>query len=372
MKDKRYRQHPLFSAALFAWVFALTGCSVPQDPAQAARDNRKTITIATWNVQALFDGVDTGREYDEYRESAGWSEEKYRARLTSIAEAVEQMGESAPDILALQEVENAGVLKDLAEGSLSGSGYGWTFFANNSGYSLGLGVLSRFPLTQAKAHSVNAEGTTAPRPVLELRLEPEGKPLALFICHWKSKVGGEEVTEASRRASARVILRRLKEFRREEPDLPVIIMGDLNENHDEFYRRSGTVVSALLPDDPKAAELSGFYDGEEIPEARDFLVISGQKPPEARHFTGTIPLYSPWGNELEKGSYNYKNEWSTIDHFLLTGAFFDGRDWEFETCEVPHREPFINGKGHPNTYSPRTGAGQSDHLPLLLTLTMRE
>jgi hypothetical protein len=165
-----------------------------------------------------------------------------------------------------------------------------------------------------------------------------------------------------------VVLRRLREIGAEEPDLPVIIMGDLNENHDEFYRRDGTVLSALLPDDPNAAELSGFTKDDELRTA-DFLVISGQKPPRSRHFAdGTAALYSPWGNELEKGSYHYQDSWETIDHFLLSYGLFDGHGWEFDTCEALHTEPFINDQGIPRSYNPRTGNGLSDHLPLLLKL----
>jgi endonuclease/exonuclease/phosphatase family metal-dependent hydrolase len=283
------------------------------------------------------------------------------------------MAERAPDILALQEVENAGVIQDLAEGDLSKYGYNWTFFANNPGASLGIGLLSRFPLSDARVHSVTCNGETSPRPIVEVRVKPGNAPLVLFVCHWKSKVGGDGATESLRRSSARVILRRLQEIREEAPDMPVIVMGDLNENYDEFYRRASSVVSALLPDDPQAAELSGLGADREVtgPDSpADFLVISRVKPPEAEYFTTqAMALYSPWGNELLRGSYSYKNEWETIDHFLLTGSLFDQTGWDFETCAVLDKAPFINAKGVPNAYIPRTGNGLSDHLPLLLTLT---
>jgi endonuclease/exonuclease/phosphatase family metal-dependent hydrolase len=334
----------------------------------------KSLMVATWNVQALFDGKDNSAEYDEYLSAAGWSEEKYRARLTALAESVECMPKGGPDVLALQEVEHAGILQELAEGHLAKYGYQWTFFANNPGASLGVGVLSRLPLLETRAHSVTAEGNTSPRPVMEVWLQPGNEPVALFICHWKSKLGGSDSTEMERRASARVILRRIREIREEKPDLPVLVMGDLNENHDEFYRRAGAVVSALLPDDPMAAELSGFppdgEDTEDLPKAqKDYLIISRQKPPQAKYFAKeAIALYSPWGNELEMGSYNYQDKWETIDHFLLSEGFFDGKGWDFDACEVLDKEPFINTRGIPRAYNPRTGSGISDHLPLVLTL----
>jgi hypothetical protein len=99
------------------------------------------------------------------------------------------------------------------------------------------------------------------------------------------------------------------------------------------------------------------------------LVLSGEKPPVAATFGASMPaFYSPWGQELEKGSYYYKNNWETIDHFLLTAPFFDGAGWDFSSCRVVAQEPFTNAKGLPAAYNPRTGYGLSDHLPLLLTL----
>ena len=333
-------------------------------------EEMKTLIVATWNVQALFDGEEEGSEYAEYRMAAGWSDEKYRARLTALGDAAARMTEEgAPDILALQEVENGAVLNSLAEGPLAKYGYTWTFFAGNPRAPFGLGLLSRLPLLEAKTHSITCNGETSPRPMAEVRLEAGKKPLVLFICHWKSKVDGEDTTEALRRASARTVLRRLREIGVTEPDLPVIILGDLNENHDEFYRREGAAGIALLPDDPEAAERSGAAQTGEAGTRVDFLVISGQKPPHPRYFTQETPaLYSPWGKELEKGTYYYQGGWETVDHFLLTAGFFDGQGWEFDACETPHQEPFINDRGIPRAYNPRTGNGLSDHLPILLKL----
>ncbi|GHT59788.1 endonuclease [Spirochaetia bacterium] len=328
----------------------------------------------TWNVQALFDGTEHGGEYDEYRDSTGWSAEKYSARLNAIGKGLSQgLAKDAPDILALMEVENAQVLEDLARGPLSKYGYKWTSFANNPGMSLGVGVLSRFPLTLTRAHSFSGKDESTPRPVLEVWVQPKDAPLALFICHWKSKVGGDEATESLRRASARLILRRLREIGQEQPGTPVLIMGDLNENYDEFSKQAGKFLSALMPDDPEAAKLAGFDDASgEGAKQMDFLVLSENKPPASSYFgPEAMALYSPWHNELTDGSYYYKKAWETIDHFLLNGALFDGTGWDFKDCTVIKGEPFTNSRGLPAAYNPRTGVGLSDHLPLLLTLEVQ-
>ena len=378
----------LCAALLPALAAGCVGCNISgaEENISAKSDS---LAIMTWNVQALFDGTGDGIEYDDYRESAGWTREKYRGRLNVIAAAIGAM-EQKPDIIALQELESAQVVKDLAA-ALSIQGYRWTHFANIPGMALGLGLLSRFPISGARSHSVTIDGDLAPRPMLEAHIstagdnateaETKNASLALFVCHWKSKLGGDDATEKTRRASARIILRRMRELLETDPHLPVIVMGDLNENYDEFYRRSGTVISALLPDDPRAAEFAGLYGLDEINAKtallinqlqKDFIIVSKNKPPAVRYFPGGVfALYTPWTTELENGSYYYKNDWETIDHFLLSAQLFDECGWDFDQCAVLNVSPFASEKGLPMGYNPRTGNGLSDHLPLLLVLKMR-
>jgi endonuclease/exonuclease/phosphatase family metal-dependent hydrolase len=350
----------LYLFALVSVVFS-SGCDFSGTEETMEKEKPRSLTIMTWNMQTMFDGNDDGTEYAEYRKDAGWSAEKYMSRLNVIAAAIGSM-EGTPDVIAMQEVESAGVVRDIAQ-ALAKHGYGWSHFANNPGMALGVGILSRFPLEGTKVHSISMNGDTAPRPVLETRVNANGENLALFVCHWKSKLGSADVTEAGRRASARVILRRMRELAREEPDLPVIIMGDLNENYDEFYRRGGSAISALLPDDPRTA---GQTAG--TPQM-DYLIISKSKPPVTRHFPPeTLALYSHCKYEMKNGSYNYKNDWDTIDHFLLSAQLFNRRGWDFSGASVVNYPPFAGPNGYPMTYNPRTGAGVSDHLPLLLSL----
>jgi len=398
------------SLAIILAVTTLGSCDFSGD---AGKDNSKsdTISIMTWNMQAMFDGEDNGIEYDEYAASAGWTKEKYQARILAVSKAIGGMN-VIPDIIAIQEVESEQVVDDLAA-SLSGHGYKWIHFANSPDMSLGVGILSRYPLIETRSHSININGDATPRPVLEVKVKADksalnksaadksavdksnadksagkngasheisdGKSLTLFVCHWKSKLGGEAMTEETRRASARIILRRIRELAVREPDMPVIVMGDLNENYDEFYRRSGEAICALLPDDTRAFELSDFYGVDKYDAIscaelqKDFLIITRNKPPRARYFPNdAVTLYTPWTNELENGSYYYKNAWETIDHFLLSRQLFDRTNWEFDTCTVVNYPPFASTAGRPVAYNPRTGYGLSDHLPLQLFLKWEE
>ncbi|GHV81375.1 endonuclease [Spirochaetia bacterium] len=340
----------------------MIACHLPEIAGAEGGSSSGSLRVLAWNVQTLFDGEQIGNEYSEYLNEAGWAEEKFSARISAISRAIDSIDGDPPDVLALMEIENLQCLEALARGELAKYGYNWTYFAGNKGMSQGIGVVSRIPFTETRVHGIVWGREAVPRPVLELWLYPENTPLVLFVCHWKSKLGGEDQTETMRRASASSILRRIREIRKDHPYVPAVIMGDLNENHDEFYRRDGKILSALLPDDPDAAALIGNRD--------DFLVLSGEKPPVAASFDASVPaFYSPWGQELLNGSYYYQNNWETIDHFLLTEQFFDEAGWDFSRCRVLAEEPFTNAKGTPARYNPRSGYGLSDHLPLLLELT---
>jgi endonuclease/exonuclease/phosphatase family metal-dependent hydrolase len=350
-----------FCFAFLAAVFLLLpGCSFFETKDDALKSG-ETITLMTWNVHNLFDGIDNGFEYTEFLQSSGWSTEKYLGKVNTLAAAISSI-QPLPDIILFQEVENLTAIKDLAQ-SINGGDYEWSHFAINPGSALGVGIISRLALLDSMTHSITIDNETTPRPVLEARVQTEHGDFVIFICHWKSKVGGADETQSVRKASARVILRRIRELLEEEPETGVIVAGDLNENHDEFFRRSATVIPALLPDDPYCALVT------EKTGQRDFLVLSKNKPPIPVNFPqGTIVLFSPWFNELDKGSYFFRNNWETIDHFLLSEQFFRNAGWSYEKTERLDNPPFANQNGMPVPYNVRTGSGLSDHLPLLLTL----
>jgi endonuclease/exonuclease/phosphatase family metal-dependent hydrolase len=344
----------------------------------------RTITVAGWNLQCMFDGVTVGNEYADYKDDAGWTDDKYLARRNAFKEALKLLpaggwhGKKGADIIALIEVENEGVLEAMASDAGSDCGYGWTFFAAHPEMSLGLGVASRFPIAKTALHSIVNDGElNTPRPIAEVWFEIDGNPLVLLICHWKSKLGGDDKTDERRMDAATVILRRVREIEAEKPDTPIVVLGDFNQNHDDFFRYGRERMCAFMPDDEEAAALAGFTaDLEETPESvrakqKNFFILSNEKPPTASFFPdGVTVFYTPWGWEILDGSYWYKNDWETIDNILLNTPFWTGKGWRFDAATVMNTEPFVNRKGRPAVYNPRTGYGLSDHLPMVVTLRL--
>ncbi len=357
---KNARTFPQFFSQVFL-SFLLCSCFFR--PAEENAE-KSVVTIVTWNVQALFNGAGEGTEYNEYTPQAGWSNEKYRSRLDAIAEALESAVPGGPDVLALQEIENEAVLRDLAETSLSRFEYRWAACAHEPGAALSLGLLSRLPLANARVHALAIDGLEGARPILEVDLGGF-RPFKIFLCHWKSKLGGADETEELRRAQARVLARRLNALAaNENGGREALVLGDLNENDNEFFRRGGAALTALLPDHEKAASLVA----EAGLSVSDCLVLSSEKPPRSTRLPEAAALYSPWNHAPWEGSYFYNGEWERIDHVLANAALFDGISWEIGAFAVLDSSPFIDSDGRPVAYNPRTRYGLSDHLPLMIEL----
>jgi endonuclease/exonuclease/phosphatase family metal-dependent hydrolase len=356
-------------------LFFPAACETGSAAAGGDADARRLV-VASWNLEAFFDAEQTGTEYDEYKSSAGWTETKYLARMERVGAAVAALAKNGPDVLAVQEIENAATLEALASGPLAAFGYRWTAFAGETGGALGIGLLSRYPLSNVRVHSIGSPGYEVPRPILEARLEAGGSPLEIFVCHWKSKLGGEEETEVLRRASAASLARRFVELSLSDPAAGAMALGDLNENVDEFQRVGRRYPTALLPDRRDAAGLVSRYasarESGSLPLlGGKLLVVSSAKPPVSVEIKDAVAVYSPWYDAAWQGSYHYQNAWETIDHALIAASLFDGAGWEYSSFSVIDLPPFADASGYPQGYDPRTGVGLSDHLPIVVQLERR-
>jgi endonuclease/exonuclease/phosphatase family metal-dependent hydrolase len=240
----------------------------------------RRITILCYNVENLFDDVDNGGEYPDYRLAAGgWSRELFRLKVSRIAEVIRRAAPGGPDIVALQEVENRSALLGLRELGLKGMGYREAVLIAGDGASCPAGppathpaVLSRWPVRRTGLHQVvpcadgaaaarsgeaaaagaqdvrraaasrdgqAAAGETAVRGILEVELEVEGRTLYLFNNHWKSRTGGARRTEPLRLAAARVLAARIRSILDRDPRADIVVLGDLNESVEESRGADG-------------------------------------------------------------------------------------------------------------------------------------
>jgi endonuclease/exonuclease/phosphatase family metal-dependent hydrolase len=342
----------------------------------------KRLTILSYNVHNLFDAKDDGTEYPEFSVAKGrWDEGRYRARLTSIGEAVAAALPEGkwPDVLCLEEVENEAALRDLAAGPLKAAGYAQLGMACAPGSPINSGILSRRPILSLKAHGLAAEGARAKaaskaarasapprasgRSLLEARIDlGEGATLALFVVHWKSKVEGAEATEAGRREAAALLADRVARILEAEPGAAIVACGDFNESPDEYLRVGRRYPTALMPEAEALVAASAgprLLVAAEPARAGLRPCAEGGRPEPA--------LYSPWA-ESPGYSYSYKGSRERLDGFLLSPGLLDRGGLDLSSFS-PVDAPFlVDAAGEPVAWSPATPGGHSDHLPVLLVL----
>lgn len=351
------RTPPLFFRLLLALtpVLALS-CCVPF----AAPEGDGSLVVMSWNVLSLFDAVEDGNEYADFSISRGtWGETRYRNRLELLGKAILASREKGPgsppgpDIVCLIEIEKESILADLAAGVLAEGGYRYRGFAKAPGSPIGVGVLSRLPISEARAWGL-VLGERSERPILEARIAAGEASLVIFVCHWKSKIEGAAVTEPARRASAGLLSRLMTERQAALPGAAILACGDFNENPDEYARTGRRYPTAFMP----APEAGASGEGA-IRLGDRKTVGSG----EARDL-----FFSPW-SESEAYSYVHQGIRERIDGFVVASGLLDGRDLELRDFQVFDGAGLVDDAGRPLPWSNATARGWSDHLPLLLGIS---
>jgi endonuclease/exonuclease/phosphatase family metal-dependent hydrolase len=303
-------------------------------------DSTKEIIIMSWNVQNLFDGVDNGEEYSEFKiQDGNWSNELYIRRLGLISSIIR---DNNPDIIGLQEIEGLTVLKDLSKGYLDNYNY---MFSTDTVGAIELGFLSKYPIERTGIIEVG-DSMEGLRPILEVEVQINGSRLILFNNHWKSKSGG--FSENLRLKSAWVLKKRLNSI---NPNSQFVLLGDFNENHDEYIKINKSYKTGIMI-------VNGISEHS--------LEITTSK----KNVSGL--LYSPWGDTSFPGSYLYKGEWETIDNFFLSSNLMGEENLFYKSFYVDARNLLFTGKNNVNKWISEYGIGYSDHLPIILTLGVQQ
>lgn len=316
------------------------------------------VSVLAWNLQNLFDASPEGNEYAEFRDPS-WTFPAYRARLdtfSAILAGCRDLPGGMPGVMVLCEVENAGVVEDLARavrGKVPSWSPGWCGAAPVSpGQAVTMGVIASHPPAYQKAHRVWVDGQTS-RVVWELHFPPDAEgcgPLVVFANHWKSKSGGAGETEALRRAAAELVRSRTACLQAEFPGALVVCAGDLNTQGLPGESEGRAPALSLPGGDPRGILLLRSPGGTE------------GDPDSARSWN------EPWIPLEEGGSYRYQGEWERIDHLLYRG----GAHWALEGFGVPDLPGLTGTDGGPVRWDMSTRRGVSDHLPLLGQWKARE
>lgn len=342
-------------------VASAAGCLLPSCAFDGGKNREAEICVVSYNAQTFFDSVTTGAEFTEFRKEP-WNEELYRERLKRLAEAVETSrtagapassgktcgaggawrtafqgftGKSAlPDVVVLQEIENAEVAADLCAFLPVQDFYrDIVFVPPGNGASFSTAVLSAIPVKRLTIHgtalppadrTVSSQTVSSLRPLLEIIIESDGGAFALFAVHWKSK-GGTKAPDGNksvRSRQERVLIQRIEKLEQENPGMPFIVCGDFNQQPEEFSRMGA------------------------FPCAWDYLPVSS-------------------------GTYFFRGEWEKIDNFFVSAHFTPGLASGENRFHISNTPPLVNAAGEPRAFRLYTRSGYSDHLPLVFRFTMR-
>jgi predicted extracellular nuclease len=240
----RYKIEPLLSPKV------TTFRELP-DPLPALEEDQ--FSVMTWNVENLFDILVPHPSDPPLPRKA-----EYDLALTKIANTILAAG--SPTIVALQEVENIGILEDLVELELlSEFNYLPILMEGTDSRGIDVGYLvrgDRASVLDVQQHPA-PEGITSRHPLLILVQvdTPAGSTdLYLINNHFTSMSGGELATEPRRSAQAGWNVSLLEDVLAEVPDANVVILGDLNSYYDskpiDILREAGLhhVFDALDPE----------------------------------------------------------------------------------------------------------------------------
>ena len=357
-----------FVLAVVAALCCGSTCSLPW-----SQKSQEALTIVSYNVHNLFDDVEDGTEYPEFKPGTStWNSALYAKRLKLAAYALNSLypdNEAGPDILCLTEIENAKVLSDLALGPLKEGKYRWVFVGGPASSPIHCGILSRLPLVSAKAHAI-ADSDMNGRDMLEAEFELGSgtsgtkELLTIFLCHWKSRLGGTQETEDKRRLASTLAASRIEEILKEDPKRLILVCGDFNESPDEFARVKQAYGTAFMPSASQA-----ILAGTKTPASWFEGVLRWSSSRQGAAFeAGKVTLFSPW-EEFGGWSYKFRGDEERLDGFLLSGCLLDGEGFDFLDFKTADDPELLDEDGSPFAWN---GAnGYSDHLPIAIRLALK-
>lgn len=328
------------------FIFLFFSCNSAISDSGTSNPNAPvSISLATWNLQTFFDAVTEGTEYTEFKKASNWYETKYQARLARLCEVMNSLN---ADVFVFEEMENERIIQDIFNqfaGNSWNSKKNWTYacFSKHGSASIGCAVLSKYPLSNMKIHTMDIQSQKSKqpsmRPILQVTVNVGNKQLVIFANHWKSKSGGEVETEIWRDWQESVLA---EKFLSLGIGTAAVACGDFNRDAADFFC------------DFNSPAASHKYNT---------LLRAGSlsKEPYAE-------VFSPWflssGKWAEKyGSYFFEDQWERIDNIFAFG------DVKLSNFRSKAEQPWCLEDGTPFSYKIYTGNGYSDHVPLMCTLT---
>ena len=287
------------------------------------------------NCENLFDTRhDEGKQDEEFTPEGTrrWTRSRYWRKLNAIGQEILSCSEQLPTLVALVEIENDTVAKDLTRRSLlRNAGYEYLMTESPDVRGLDVALLylpARFrPLCYDIMNVPPLPDMRPTRDILYVQGETQrGDTLHLFVVHAPSRYGGELETRPHRQKVVSTLTAALDTLTGKN----IIVAGDFND-----YSDSPTLVTL---------EQTGLAN------------VSAKATGAANR---------------AKGTYRYRGEWHSLDHIFLSPTLVNRMDSIFinDATFLLESESTYGGWKPLRTYNGyRYQRGFSDHLPLVLLL----
>ncbi len=296
----------------------------PEQPPKTVEGFR----VATFNTEFLFDGLD-----NEGQATFAWKGDPAaaRAHMKRVADVIRTLD---ADVIMLEEVENIGVLEELAGGMLAGMGYTpYLIDGTDTFTGQDVGLLARVPIdtvgrTDDRAPVAGSDDDYGVSKNLFARLSLRGIPTTLIGVHFLSQPTNE--SRKPRREAQAEVIRRLVE-REENAGRAVMVLGDFND------------FDPAVPDQMSSTPISNVLSliRSAGPGTEDDLHNALERVSQNERFTNF------WDRD-EDGEIE-ANELSAIDHILLSPLLFERvKDVDVVQAHDPRLAP--------------------DHFPIVVTL----
>lgn len=318
------------------------------------------VRIVFWNVENLYDPYNDTTKLDDEFTSTGakhWNWTKFSAKLNSVAKTLMAIGEWAPPaVVGLCEVENRYVLNKLIyETPLKPWGYKFIHHESPDLRGVDVAMLYRpsiFKVIVGRSISIRFPFDTLAqtREILFVKgVLLNRDTLSIFINHWPSRRGGYLGSQPRRNYVAGVLRKLIDSVQHAQPCANILVMGDFN-------------------DEPENESM------------KQFLMAQTDAAP-----LYDTSLYNLMGirNKIRKeGTLKYRDQWSTFDQFVISGALMNGRSGLeagignvliFRSSFLLEEDNTYFGEKLNRTYSgPRYHGGISDHLPIRLEINQKK
>ncbi|MBB6460394.1 endonuclease/exonuclease/phosphatase family protein [Flammeovirga kamogawensis] len=322
----------------------------------AQKENYKVYSIGFYNLENLFDTLDTPGKNDEDFLPDGsykWTGKRYLEKQERMAKVIAKIGaeiaKAPPTVIGFSEIENKSVLEDLInQDALKKYNYGICHVESPDKRGVDVGLIYRkdqLTIDKVSSRDLRIKETYAgnnweyaTRNQLIVEAELAGEKCAFMVNHWPSRRAPSPYREAAGTLNRSII----DSLRAVNPSIHCITMGDLNDD----------------PTNKSVTKALGAVGNSDKLSSKNIL-------------------YNPFNKMYKKGlgTLAYRDSWNLFDQIIISkelklnkeGLFF----YKAEICnfsELKNKEGRYKGYPHRTYSGGNYSGGYSDHFPVVIYL----